>query len=65
MHQIIGPSMRSTLYNGDIVILDKVSYRFIEIKRHMEDKNMDDKKILTPEEKMTAMSEFIENAKKK
>jgi len=38
---------------------------YIEKRSHMEDKNMDEKKVLTPEEKMTALSEFMENAKKK
>lgn len=33
LQQIVGPSMTPTLRNGDIVILDKLSYRFSEIKR--------------------------------
>lgn len=33
LQQIVGPSMMPTLRNGDIVILDKLSYRFSEIKR--------------------------------
>ena len=33
LQQIVGPSMTPTLRNGDIVILDKLSYRFSDIKR--------------------------------
>lgn len=33
LQQIVGPSMTPTLRNVDIVILDKLSYRFSEIKR--------------------------------
>ena len=33
LQQIVGHSMTPTLRNGDIVILDKLSYRFSEIKR--------------------------------
>ena len=33
LQQIVGPSMTPTLRNGDIVILDKLSYRFSESKR--------------------------------
>lgn len=33
LQQIVGPSMTPTLRNGDIVILDKLSYRFSKIKR--------------------------------
>ena len=33
LQQIVGPSMTPTLRIGDIVILDKLSYRFSEIKR--------------------------------
>ena len=33
LQQIVGPSMTPTLRYGDIVILDKLSYRFSEIKR--------------------------------
>jgi len=33
LQQIVGPSMQPTLNNGDIAILDKISYRFIDIKR--------------------------------
>lgn len=31
--RVVGPSMEQTLLNGDIMILDKISYRFSEIKR--------------------------------
>ena len=31
--RVVGPSMEHTLLNGDIMILDKISYRFNEIKR--------------------------------
>ena len=31
--RVVGPSMEHTLLNGDIMILDKISYRFSEIKR--------------------------------
>lgn len=34
LQQIVGPSMQPTLNNGDIAILDKISYRFIDIKRY-------------------------------
>lgn len=33
LQQIIGVSMEPTLSNGDITILDKISYRFTNIKR--------------------------------
>lgn len=33
LQQVVGPSMSPTLKNGDIVLLDKVSYRFAKIKR--------------------------------
>lgn len=33
LQQVVGPSMEPTLTNNDIVILDKISYRFIDIKR--------------------------------
>lgn len=33
LQQVVGPSMSSTLKNNDIVILDKLSYNFIDIKR--------------------------------
>lgn len=33
LQQVVGPSMSPTLENNDIVILDKISYRFIDIKR--------------------------------
>ena len=33
LQQVVGPSMSNTLNNGDIVILDKLSYRFTDIKR--------------------------------
>ena len=31
--RVVGPSMNNTLLNGDIMILDKISYRFNKIKR--------------------------------
>lgn len=31
--QVVGPSMKPTYVNGDIVIIDKVSYRFKDINR--------------------------------
>lgn len=31
--RVIGPSMKDTLLNGDIMLLDKISYRFTDIKR--------------------------------
>lgn len=34
LQQVIGPSMEGTLENGDILILDKLSYNFIDIKRN-------------------------------
>lgn len=33
LQQVVGPSMSPTLSNNDIVILDKLSYRFMDIKR--------------------------------
>lgn len=33
LQQVVGPSMSSTLESGDVVILDKISYRFKDIKR--------------------------------
>ncbi len=33
LQQVVGPSMTPTLTNNDIVILDKISYRFLDIKR--------------------------------
>lgn len=33
LQQVVGPSMSPTLSNNDIVILDKISYRFFDIKR--------------------------------
>lgn len=33
LQQVVGPSMSPTLSNNDIVILDKISYKFIDIKR--------------------------------
>ena len=33
LQQVVGPSMSPTLNNNDIVILDKISYKFIDIKR--------------------------------
>lgn len=33
LQQVVGPSMSPTLKNNDIVILDKLSYRFINIER--------------------------------
>ena len=34
MQQIIGPSMSPTLTDGDLVLLDKISLRFTDIKRN-------------------------------
>lgn len=34
LQQVVGPSMSPTLENGDILILDKVTYRFFDIKRN-------------------------------
>ena len=34
LQQIVGTSMQPTLENGNIVILDKISYKFIDIKRN-------------------------------
>ncbi len=31
--RVVGPSMNNTLLNGDIMILDKITYRFENIKR--------------------------------
>ncbi len=31
--RVVGPSMNNTLLDGDIMILDKISYRFEDIKR--------------------------------
>ncbi len=33
LQQVVGPSMQETLNNNDVVILDKISYRFSDIKR--------------------------------
>ncbi len=33
LQQVIGPSMSPTLKNNDILILDKISYKFSDIKR--------------------------------
>lgn len=33
LQQVVGPSMSPNLNNGDILILDKISYRFTDIKR--------------------------------
>lgn len=33
LQQVVGPSMSPTLANNDIVILDKISYKFMDIKR--------------------------------
>ena len=33
LQQVVGPSMAPTFSNGDILILDKVSYRFKDIER--------------------------------
>lgn len=33
LQQVVGPSMQPTLKNNDVVILDKISYRFTDIKR--------------------------------
>lgn len=32
--RVVGPSMKDTLLDGDIMILDKISYRFNDIKRN-------------------------------
>src|SRR5574344_2486157 len=34
LHQVIGPSMNDTLTEGDVLILDKISYRFRNPKRN-------------------------------
>ena len=34
LNQIIGPSMNSTLNDGDLVIIDKIIYRLYDIKRN-------------------------------
>lgn len=34
LQQVIGPSMSPTLENSDILILDKLTYNFIDIKRN-------------------------------
>ena len=34
LQQIVGPSMSNTLENGDIIILDKITYNFIDVKRN-------------------------------
>ena len=34
LQQVVGPSMSPTFENGNILILDKVSYRFSDIKRN-------------------------------
>ncbi|MBE6147918.1 MAG: signal peptidase I [Firmicutes bacterium] len=34
LQQVVGPSMAPTFENGNILILDKVTYRFSEIKRN-------------------------------
>ncbi len=34
LQQVVGPSMSPTLNSGDVVFLDKISYRFIDIKRN-------------------------------
>lgn len=31
--KVVGPSMKDTLFDGDIMLLDKLSYRFRDIKR--------------------------------
>lgn len=33
LQQVVGPSMSPTLINNDIVILDKISHKFFDIKR--------------------------------
>lgn len=33
LQQVVGPSMQSTLNNGDVVILNKIGYKFTNIKR--------------------------------
>lgn len=33
LQQVVGPSMSPTFENGDILILDKATYRFFDIKR--------------------------------
>ncbi|MDD6879498.1 MAG: signal peptidase I [bacterium] len=32
--RVVGPSMKDTLLNGDIMLLDKISYKFNDIKRY-------------------------------
>lgn len=34
LQQVVGPSMSPTLNNGDVLILDKISYRFTNVKRN-------------------------------
>lgn len=34
LQQVVGPSMKSTLENSDILILDKITYKFIDVKRN-------------------------------
>jgi len=34
LQQVVGPSMSPTLENGDILILDKVTYKIFDIKRN-------------------------------
>ena len=34
LQQVVGPSMSNTFTNGDIIILDKISYNFIDVKRN-------------------------------
>lgn len=34
LQQVVGPSMSPTLNNGDILILDKASYKFFNVKRN-------------------------------
>lgn len=34
LQQVVGPSMSPTLNNGDVLLLDKVSYRFKNIERY-------------------------------
>lgn len=34
LQQVIGPSMNNTLENGDILILDKITYNFVNVKRN-------------------------------
>lgn len=33
LQQVVGPSMQPTLNNGDVIILNKISYKFTNIKR--------------------------------